>query len=120
MKMELIEDQTVENIKSEDLYDVDHGTWVAKEARKLGFPISGFVKDIYEDAVILIGPMFRFDWMKNKIKMGRVIHISQSGPEHSVWCFVLQLEDGTQVPCAYGYTYECYFALPESTENVFR
>lgn len=72
------------------------------------------MEDIYLDAVILIGPIFRFEWKQSKIKMGRVIHISPSDG------FVLLLEDGTQVPCTYGYGYTCFFALPENTEEVFR
>lgn len=117
---DLIIEQTDETVSTQELYDGDHDVWIAQEAARLGFPVAGFVHDIYEDAVILIGPIFRFDWLKNKIKMGRVIHISQSGPDHSVWNFVLLMENGTQVPCSYGNTYDCYFALPENTEEVFR
>lgn len=101
---------------TDDLHDDSHDVWVAREARRMGFPIAGTVRDIYEDAVILIGPIFKFDWKPNKVKIGRVIHIEQE-LGYQVTSFVLQIEDGTQVPCTYGYGYECFFALPEDSEG---
>lgn len=99
-----------------DLHDVDHDLWVANEARRMGFPVAGTMADLYEDAVILIPGLFKFDWGRNKVKIGRVIHIS-SGRGYDVVSFVIQTEDGTQVPCHYGRTYDCFFALPEDSEG---
>jgi len=116
----IIQDQTPEEFSSEELHEIDHDIWVAEAAAQEGFPIAGFVEDIYEDAVVLlIGPMFRFDWLKRKLKMGRVIHISKIS-SGGIRSFILLTEDGTQVSCVYGGTYPCYFALPENTEDKFR
>ena len=104
---------------TDEKYEVDHDVWVAQEARKHGFPIAGTVQDIYEDAVILIPALFKFDWGPKKVKIGRVIHIERE-LGYQVMSFVIQLEDGTQVPCTYGNGYDCFFALPEDTEDFAR
>jgi len=102
----------------DDLFGVDDDLWVARQAREMGFPIAGTVEDIYEDAVVLIPSIFKYDWGPKKVKIGRVIHISRG--HHEVKSFILQTEDGTQVPCHYGVTYDCFFALPEDSEDFAR
>lgn len=101
---------------TDDLYDVDDDMWIAKKVAELGFPIAGTVQDLYEDAVICIPPMFKFDWKPNRVKIGRVIHIERD-LGYQVMSFVLLMEDGTQVPCSYGISYDCFFALPEDSEG---
>lgn len=91
--------------------------WMATEARKMGFPVAGTIGEIYEDAVILMRPMFVGDWTEAGVNMGRVLHISESD---GVVDFVLETKDGVQVPLAYGRTWKCHFALPEDSEEAFR
>lgn len=119
MNMNQIINQTEESFQTDELYHINHEEWIAREAAKLGFPIAGFIEDIYEDAVILFGPTFRFDWTAKKVKMGRVIHISKTEYFEGPVNFVLIMEDGTQVPYMYGRSHDCFFALPENTTNVF-
>jgi hypothetical protein len=117
-------DQTEDTVPTDELYHIDHDRWIAEQATAMGFPIAGFVGDIYEDAVVMIPPNFRFDWTKGKVKAGRVIRIHR--PDHdldeddkfySVIHFVLLTDDGIQIPCSYGHSYNCFFALPEDSEN---
>ena len=102
---------------TQDLIDVHHDVWIAKKAASLGFPVAGTVKDIYEDAVIFIAPMWAWEWKPDRIKIGRVLHIEEDG---RIRWFSILTEDGTQVPCAYGEFYNCFFALPEDTEDFAR
>jgi hypothetical protein len=115
-----IQDQTEETVEKEDLYEIDHEIWLAREVNNLGFPVAGFIHEIYLDAVVLIAPLFRFDWGKRNVKVGRVISLDATTHRDDVCHFVLLLEDGTQVPCSYGGTYPCYFALPENTQDLFK
>lgn len=112
-----IEEQTEDNTSSEDLYEVDHKTWIAQKCTEMGFPVAGFAEDIYEDAVIIIPPLFRFDWGKRNPVIGRVLDVRRDYDR--VINIVLQIEDGTQVAMTYGNTYPCYFALPEDSEGTF-
>ena len=106
--------------ETEDLYEVNGDRWVSQKAEEHGFPVAGFVGDIYEDAVLLIGPMFKFDWKPAKILIGRVIHVSNTEKESPLVKFVLLTEGGTQIPCTYSNSYPCYFALPEDSETFRR
>jgi len=97
--------------------DPDSDNWMAEEAARMGFPVAGFMKEIYEDAVILIPPLFRFDWSPGKVAIGRVIHIQERG---QVWTFVLCDKNGIQSTRMFGKAYPVHFALPEDSENFPR
>lgn len=118
MTLDII-DQTKENVPNEELYHLNHSTWIAQEATRLGFPVAGFMHEVYPDAVILIPPMFRFDWKKKRVVVGRVLEIWQDqegGPTR----LILINEDGIQSTHMYGESYPVHFALPETTEDKFR
>lgn len=113
--------QTQKNfVEHEELYDVNHDVWVGREATRMGFPIAGCIADIYEDAVILIPTIFRFDWSPERVTIGRVLDVTIPNNRHNVYTFVVQIEDGTQITCTYGASFKCFFALPENTEDLFR
>jgi len=115
---EIIDQQTLD-LDPNDLYHIDHQLWIAQEAAKLGFPIAGFVGEIYQDAVVLIPPTFRFDWKPGRVLTGRVLAMHHE-ERNATTNFILITENGTQVPKVYGRGHACFFALPEDTENKFR
>lgn len=112
--------QIIDHTEDDDKFQIDHDVWIAKEVTKMGFPVAGRIKDIYEDAVICIPPLFKFDWNEKRVKVGRVLEVLGDTRSDFPLDFVIQIEDGTQVRCMYGGTYPCYFALPENTEDLFR
>lgn len=85
----------------------------AREADQLGFPIAGFMTDLYEDAVVFIPSPSQNE---GPIK-GRILHEFKAFGNVS---FVILLEDGTQVSLNKSENWHCYFALPENTKNRFR
>ena len=99
---------------------------LAQIAARMGFPIAGFVKDIYEDAVICI-----FSSLEQESDViGRVLHSNtgiravgtngRSIYDDVIMSFVVLTKDGIQVPHAYGNYHPCYFALPENTKNNYQ
>lgn len=113
MKIEIV-DQTEENTDKEDLYHGDHDLWIATKVAEMGFSIAGFIEEIYEDAVILLPPIFRFDWKKENVLYGRILSIQWN--EFTI-SFVLLTENGVQVPKTYGPGHNIFFALPENTRD---
>lgn len=103
------------NIETEE----DPTVFTAKRANRLGFPVAGWVRDLYEDAVVLVAPSTNDLHIEdNELIMGRVLTVLR-GP-NNVYHFVLLNSDGIQVTYKYGPTWICYFALPEDTETKFR
>lgn len=113
-------DTTIVEIPEDKKYEDDGDVWVAKEAERMGFPIAGFARDIYEDAVILVPGLFKFDWTPEKVKIGRVLSVTHHEFEDHPTDFILMLEDGTQVPKTLGTSYPIHFALPEDSEEFCR
>lgn len=111
---------TITSVEDDWTDNPSHEEWVARKAAEQGFPVVGFLSEIYVDAVILWGAMFKSDWKPGKVKLGRVIEIIDQGSVDSIVSFVLLTEDGTQVPYAHGGGWACFFALPEDSENSFR
>ena len=113
-------DQATLGIPDDQLYKIDHDYWIAQEAFRLGFAIGGFVCDIYENAVILLPPIFRYDWSQKRVKVGRVITVNPiTHLDYPILSFVLLYEDGTQVPMTLGIDNVCFFALPDSDVAKF-
>lgn len=84
---------------------------------KTEFPIAGFAKDIYEDAVIFLPARPVLISIGEVDLIGRVIHVSRLAPTVD---FVILLEDGTQQSVRRDLGATCRFALPENTEDKFR
>lgn len=108
--------------------------FIAEQATAMGFPVAGTFEEIYEDAVILISPIFSNDWAPCKVRLGRVMKVTPPPTtrgdydnegfhrpgDHYVVHFILMTEDGLQIQVAGGKDNPVYFALPEDSEDFAR
>lgn len=115
--MEAVMETPQEVVISDEMYNYEHNMFVAEQAAAHGYPIAGGIGEAYLDAVIMIPPIFSFDWKKEKIIMGRVLHITRNG---EIVHLVIQVASRAQVRYTGNRANTCYFALPENSENAFR
>lgn len=108
----------IDQTNASDNHDEKPAVWIAREAKRMGFPVAGQVKDLYEDAVVLIPPFFKTDWTPKKVVIGRVLTILGDRRSAFPLGFVVLTNEGVQVTLTYGVGYPVYFALPENTREV--
>jgi len=119
------------DIPEDEAFNAHNDQDIARECTRMGFPVAGFLHEIYEDAVIIIPGTFMFDWKKKKPHLGRVLSVKKKTTHHYDYDedesfsnglveFVLLTAEGLQVSLSWGEGHTVYFALPEDSETAIR
>ena len=111
-------------IKNKNITDLDTSDFTpsiveqkinfALQADEMGYPIAGFVSDVFVGARVIIPSGSSWDILHPDVLQGEILYV-QKFDVHTA--MVIFLEDGVQLSIDMPALRVCHFALPKESEN---